>query len=262
MLYLRPVDAKPRLPDGDQNTMPIRIICLLGLLLLNTAAEAGDDRSQFGLESPPWLVAVGRLQVPGLRSEAGNTRHHTENCSATLIGDRVKRQPDTIVTAWHCLEFYRDLSKPILFSLPAASGSWQTRAYPLAQGGDMRGDWALLRLIDPVKPDLASPLAVNSELPRAGEVVLMAGYSRDDGTGAGGHKLSYDEFCRVTTVDQWAVNTDCLAFKGASGGAVVRRDPEGLPQLTGIISQGDGVGTSTFIPLARFRSELRLHLGQ
>ena len=35
-----------------------------------------------------------------------------------LVGRPGTARADILVTAWHCLEFYHDLSRPILFSLP------------------------------------------------------------------------------------------------------------------------------------------------
>lgn len=235
----------------------LSLICVL----LAPTALATDDRAQFNADSPPWLSAVGRLHVPGQRREDGHLRHHIETCSATLVSGSNAQHAQLILTAWHCLEFYRDLSRPIRFSLPEAIPDWSTRASLLEQGGDIQGDWALLRLAEPVPPSRAAGLSVDTELdPGPGLGVIMAGYSRDAGIGARGERLSYDAHCRVTGREYWWVNTDCTAFKGASGGAVVSNENQTRPQLIGVISQGDGERTSTFVPAIRFRAALQAHL--
>jgi hypothetical protein len=41
---------------------------------------------------------------------------------------------------------------------------------------------------------------------------------------------------------------------------VVQLSPEGTPQLSGVVSQGNSEGLSTFVPVAVFRSALQRHL--
>ena len=88
----------------------------------------------------------------------------------------------------------------------------------------------------------------------------MAGYSRDQGLGALGTRLSYDEGCHVTSQQRDASESDCIAHKGASGGAVVQLSASGEPQLTGVISRGDSENLSIYVPIDGFRGAIKRHL--
>lgn len=240
---------------------------VLSLLLLclwptpGLAVAPADTRQAMHERSPQWLRAVGRLQVPGNRYRDGHYRHHTEDCSATLIASSGSQRANTIITAWHCLEFYRDLSEPISFTLKSAAGNTISReAYRLADGGGMHGDWAILRLYQPVaQHEIAaikvSPGRADPELP-----ITMAGYSRDDGIGLQGKQLTYDADCRITAQATDSTDSNCNAHKGASGGAVIQLSPEGEALFCGVVSRGDSEGLSIYVPVSRFRSALRQHL--
>jgi hypothetical protein len=88
----------------------------------------------------------------------------------------------------------------------------------------------------------------------------MAGYSRDQGIGEGGRRLSFDPACLITARAPASSASNCRAHKGASGGAVMQLSAAGTPLLSGVISEGDGAGLSTFVPVAAFRSAISLHL--
>ncbi len=218
------------------------------LLLLFAANCQSDQRQLYNKNSPAWLTAVGVLSVPGRRFEAGERLHHNENCSATLVG------PSTILTAWHCLEHYRDLSREIVFSLPGAPGQPQWRANRLIDGDGMLADWALLRLEQPVIGVV--PLPVHSNFKATSQATIsMAGYSRDAGLGNGGANVTWQAACQVTANERFRVATNCLAYKGASGGPVISDG-----KIVGVISAGDGEGLTYFAPSSRFTSVLRLYL--
>lgn len=225
------------------------------------AGAAEDSREVFSGSAPGWLRAVGKLQVPGSVYRDGNLSHLQENCSATLVVGLPGRAADTIVTAWHCLENYRDLSRPIIFSLPAGTGgALQREAYRLADGGGMHADWAVLRLRHPVTPAEAGALLMHPDRADPGRTISMAGYSRDQGKGDGGDRLTFDPACRITAQAPVSSDCDCLAYKGASGGAVVQLSTGGTPQFSGVISEGDSEGFSTFVPVEAFRGALRRFL--
>jgi hypothetical protein len=238
-----------------------------GLLLLALCVGAGagnaigDPRQAYSDLSPAWLGAVGQLSVPGSRIRDGRRAHQLEDCSATLVGRRATPWADTIVTAWHCLEFYNDLSRPITFTLlPGRRGELTREAYRLGDGGGMDADWAILRLYQPVAAKEVMALPVGAGGADRARPVIMAGYSRDEGLGHGGRRLTYDPACRIKAQTPARGDTDCRAHKGASGGAVIQLSPEGEPQFTGVISAGDGESTSIFVPVTHFRATLRQHL--
>jgi hypothetical protein len=88
----------------------------------------------------------------------------------------------------------------------------------------------------------------------------MAGYSRDAGLGEHGERLTYDAGCRIIAQAREGNDSDCLAYKGASGGAVVQLSTTGEPLYAGVISRGDSEGLSIYVPISRFRLTLQQHL--
>lgn len=249
--------------------MPFHLISLLPrlVLLAGLAAACGrgladeDPRQAFGRSSPDWLRAVGKLEVPGVRYQDGYGSHRRENCSATLVNRRATRRSDTLLTAWHCLEDYRDLSRPITVTLKTAGGELITReAWRAADGGGMYADWAVLKLLRPIAREDVEPLLVHPGRADSALPVTMAGYSGDHGLGAGGKALTYDYDCRITRQASRDSESDCRAFKGASGGAVIQLDGKGEARICGVISRGDSISVSYFVPLERFRAAINQYL--
>lgn len=250
-----------RLPRRLRHLAAALLFAPLQWSLAATATGAVDSREAYSSASPAWLRAVGKLHVPGSRYRAGRREHLQENCSATLVVSGLRQRADTIITAWHCLADYDDLSKPITFTLlPELPGALERQAYRLADGGGMHADWAILRLYQPIAAHEVQALAVYQGRASSGRDISMAGYSRDAGMGAGGARLTFDRHCRITEQAAAASHSDCFAHKGASGGAVVQISAEGLALFSGVISQGNGAGFSTFVPVTSFRSAIARHL--
>lgn len=225
------------------------------------ATAFADTRQIYTGQTYRWLNAVGKLEVPGQRYRDGRTSHYTEDCSATLVGDANRQSSNTIITAWHCLEFYSDLSKPIAFILqPNSAAPILREAYQLVNGGGMHADWAILRLYTSVSVQQVKPLRVEIERANPEVAITMAGYSRDEGIGAGGQHLSFDPACLITRQESTTSDTNCTAYKGSSGGAAIQISGDGIPQIYGVISQGNGAGLSTFVPAQTFSNPLRQHL--
>lgn len=199
--------------------------------------------------------------MPGSKYHDGKRNHLQEGCSATLIANAVAREADTIVTAWHCLANYNDLSKPILFILlPGTPDGLQREAFPLADGGGMYADWALLRLRQPIALTGGVALAIHPGRANPAWDIAMAGYSRDQAKGGGGDRLTFDPACLITKQAALISHSNCLAHKGASGGAVVQLSSTGAPQFSGVVSEGNGAGVSTFVPVTVFRSAINRFL--
>lgn len=255
--------AAPTSREGSAlNGSPTRLGALiLGVLLSINWVLAEDSRQTWGADSPLWLQAVGQLHVPGSRYEQGRRKHYREDCSATLVMFAGETSANTVITAWHCLEHYHDLSKMIEFTLLAGSPNPVTRqAYRVADGGGMHADWAILKLYEAVRESEVAALTLHPQRASAARPVTMAGYSRDSGLGARGTRLSYDDACHVTSQGREASESDCIAHKGASGGAVIQLSTSGTPQLAGVISRGDSENLSIYIPIEEFRSSIRRHL--
>jgi hypothetical protein len=217
-----------------------------------------DARQVFSRASPAWMAAIGKLDVPGQKWENADTHNYEEHCTATLMGAGSKRDSRYILSAWHCLENYGDLSKPILFTLPRAGITRE--ATVVASGGSMKADWALLRLQKPVSYRQVRPFpAHGSNASETGATLTMAGYSSDETLGQGGAVLTYDAGCQMLTTTANLVTTNCTAMKGASGGPVVAQAGNTV-QLLGVISAGDSGSLSLYAPARLFASSLRLYL--
>ncbi len=212
---------------------------LLLLLLIPGSHQARSEAEQVLRES------VGRLHVPAIRYRDGYARHYDEQCSAALIHERGREVSPFIVSAWHCIEHYRDLSRSLVFE--AESGQ-RYAARLLASGGSMHSDWALLRLPTPLPAPLGLELSPGGEEP--GERTL-AGYPHDSG-------LTAEDNCRIIGRDGADVRTDCVLQQGASGGAVI--DGGTTPRYLGVISRGDGETQSIYVPVERFLGRIQKYM--
>lgn len=207
-------------------------------------------------QSPPWTWAIGKLSVSGQKREGKHKRFHTENCSATLVKQPGKANVKLIVSAWHCFEYYNDLTYPIVFHLTTKQGKkLSKKARLLSSGGDMQGDWAILELLKPIAAEQVRALSLQPESIDSKDVSL-AGYSRDHGLGQGGKHLSYHPNCQILARQGSVWQSNCIAHKGASGGAVIQITG-GTAYLAGVVSAGNGEGLSYFIPASVFRNEFK-----
>lgn len=234
------------------------VLLILALVAAVVPVHAQEKRLQRGATTPAWLDAVGKLQVPTIKYQKGRRKHHREDCSATLVVNQAGQNADSIVTAWHCLEAYSDLSRPIVFRLePWGRSPLVLTARQVADGGHIDSDWAILRLERTIPASEVRGLAMSRAPLPEHAVLQMAGYSGDSELGNNGGQLTFDPDCRVTAATLRYVSTDCVAYKGASGGAVVSVDNIGETLLQGIISQGDSDRLSIYTPTARFIGEIR-----
>lgn len=249
--------------DNDPAPRRLRgtpLVLALALIFPGTASLA-DSRSVYSSAAPQWLRSIGKLEVPGSKVVDGHRAHHREDCSATLVARHSAQQADTIVTAWHCLEYYNDLSRPITFTLlPGEHDSFATEVRRLADGGGMHADWALLRLQRPIAMSTVAAMTINPQRADPERTITMAGYSRDQGKGNNGNTLTFDAACNITLQERGSSDSDCTAYKGASGGAVVQLADDGQALLSGVISQGDGDSVSIYIPVQGFRSAITRYL--
>ncbi len=238
------------MPRIARKTPLFSTLCtVLALSCFPAAAGPAEQRAVFDAGSPQLLQAVGKLTVPGHDRVDGRRRSREENCTASLVA------PSTILTAWHCLEYYSDLSRDPQFSLPAVMGEVSVAATRLADGGGMDADWALMRLARPIRQ--VNPLPVAAPPAASDARLLIAGYARDSGLGAGGQRLTWQSDCRVEDREASRVGMDCVTYKGASGGPVL---VDG--RVVGVISAGDGQRRTYFAPFSagtRFFSLYRLH---
>ena len=221
----------------------------LALLVLSQPLTA-DPRLVPDPQALYWHSAMVRLEVPVIRSEGGRMRHFTEHCSATVITPG----PNTLLlSAWHCFEDYAATQGPIqLFAQHSPNVPLPVRL--IVSGGSMSADWAVLTpLTDTV---IGAWIPLSPDPVQGGSRVLAAGFAPTANSGKteahtetpSSRRLMYDPDCFVTTVTNRPARSDCVAKKGASGGAILRRTASGSVQVVGVISAGDGVSVSYFHP--------------
>lgn len=207
------------------------------------------------------LRSVGRLLVPGVRYRQGHAEHFDERCSATLVSNRRdEARSDLILSAWHCIEHYRDLSRRLVYE---SSQGIRKEARILASGEGMHADWLLLRLAEPMIHPTYIGLGPSTSkdqskigAPRrnaALQPLMMAGYPRAAGTDL--RVLETAVGCMGTGRDGLDISSNCVLQKGASGGAVFAFG--GAYAFLGVVSRGDGESQSIYVPLERFRRQIR-----
>ncbi len=221
------------------------------LILALSQHCSADPRQVFDADSPAWLQAVGKLTVPGYRYKNGDRRHHEQHCTATLVSE------DIVLSGWHCLEHYSDLSLNIVFTLPSAAANTSRIARRVADGGGMHADWALLKLDKPVRTEVAAAVAVSAinEAKPGTQGLTLAGYSRDKVMGKTGRRLTYHANCEILDNESYRVATNCVAFRGSSGGPVVYDRA-----IIGVVSAGDSERLSYFTPSRSFSSAVKRYL--
>ncbi len=233
-------------------------VCLCLYLFIVASTLQADPRRANSPSAPSWLNAVGKLNIPSQNSENGRTAHYIEHCSATLISDHANRSANTIITAWHCLENYLDLSREISFTLFHGDSTVTNHsARQLSSGGNLDLDWAVLRLNKPIPNSLVKAMVINRQKNEniGHSTMTMAGYSRDPGLGQKGEALTYHAGCDSGEKIGQQLSSNCLVYSGASGGPVVissYRDKKFQHRLAGIISQGNGAGITTYVPDSAF----------
>ncbi len=223
----------------------------LPLLMLFSLSCAADPRQVYRPDSPVWLQAVGKLTVPGSHYKNGDRHHHEKHCTATLVTE------DIILSGWHCLEYYTDLSQDIIFTLPNAKTLITRTARHLVDGGGMQADWLLLKLNRPISKRVAVAVPVGTlTVAKPGtQALTLAGYSRDSGLGADDQQLSYHRGCEILYKESYRVATNCVALKGSSGGPIVHQQT-----IVGVVSAGDSEQLSYYTPSNSFISAVRLYL--
>lgn len=220
---------------------------LLVLLLAAPLVATADPRLRAEDAPRDWTRAVVRLQTPTRASGIEQPGHRIEHCTATLVRDGAH---PLLVTAWHCVEGQFDLTRPPRAEI---NGKWYALNV-LASGGSMSADWAIVTTVEKARAPAVLPLHSGSL--DAGTRITAGGFSRDATLGATGKYLTYHENCRVLANKQADSLSDCLAFKGASGGPVLLGNPDKGYRFAGVISAGDSLTRSVLVPLSRFIRKL------
>lgn len=188
------------------------------------------------------IDGVGRLLIPAIRYQDGHARHYDERCSGTVVTAPGNTHSTVVISAWHCLEDYRDLSRPLIFE---TLDGRRSEVRLIASGGSMQRDWALLRLAE-AQPAL--PIA-GTGVP---STVTMVGFPREST-----HSAQTQARCSIIGLDGADYRGGCALKPGASGGGVFSTN--GQLKYLGVISRGDGMTQSIFVPVERFHQTLRAH---
>lgn len=201
--------------NGIRWCLLVLVCCLVAWPL--SPAQGQDLRVRVGTGAPEWSRAIVKIRVPVTRSKNGYPKHFFEYCTGTRV-----RAPDSkqihILTAWHCFDGYnRHLDQA---EVQSADLAWHPTTLSRS-GGSMTADWAWLNLPNTLSPDPA--LRFSDRDARPTDPLIAAGFSRDAGIGDHGNTLTYDPHCQLQPTDapRGLVSSDCIAFKGASGGPVL-----------------------------------------
>ena len=188
-------------------------------------------------EAREWR-GVGRVNVGGLNSRG--------LCTGTLI------RPDVVLTAAHCVVHQRTGKPRRLASIYFVAGWLQGEMtghsvaeaiavhpfYTPGQGVTRTGlmaDLALLRLREPLGPEVAEPLAV-APPPPPGSPVTVVSYRRDRA-----HALTYQDDCTFDFQEGPLIALSCQVVSGASGAPVLAEtDGEMRVIATLVATNGEG----------------------
>lgn len=226
--------------------------CLLAtsqLLSGGAAAQIADPRSPLPPHSRQWQNAIGHLQVPISRLEGSRRRHFIEHCSATSV---TPGPFPLFLTAWHCLDGYESLLEPILL---VTNHGLTLPLRLLDSGGSMTADWAVMQAMEPVDdlqwiPLGNEPLLSDAKVSAAGFAPAMTESFDAQGDQSAKRQLLVHATCEVTDADNIPPISNCVAHRGASGGAILSRTDSGSVRLSGVISAGDSNSVVLYHPTA------------
>jgi len=188
--------------------------------LASKVKQETDTRQIYGADSPEFLETYGKLMINGTLRGTGNVVVHNERAASVIV-----------TTAAHCFHGDEAETAQITIEFTKRDGTVVQRAltpYKI----NAEDDYAILKLDRPIANSLIKPLLIADyayDQVMDTDYYMMnpysityAGYNADSGKGNGGNNLTYDQDCRMTgRGDRWLVNTDCVAYPGASGGAFV-----------------------------------------
>ena len=222
----------------------VNIALAAALFLATMTAPSADPRTPLPEHVGGWQRALFPLRIPVTRLTEGRTRHFTEHCTAVAItpGPNI-----LFVSAWHCFDDYRSTITPIQLIDPRSAKPVQMKL--LETGGSMQEDWALLTPDSPFNIDTWIPISTTSH--HIGQRLIAAGFApqpNQNGDEAADRYLLADAACSVIDGSAHPPASDCVARKGASGGAMIALTDSGSARLQGIISAGDGEAVSYFYP--------------
>ena len=198
--------------------------------LVNEVEVINDTRDIFSANSPDFMETFGKITII---TKDGMMSHCTGNLVVLEPNYGVEYPEETsfVTTSQHCIGKRGELdynSSYIVFT--KRDGSRYKRKLSLVDAS-ADSDWAILKIDRAISATVIKPLVVgpeyelvmdDSEMNDVETTVTAGGYSSDIFKGNRGENLTYDQQCEV--VKSWGhhmTETDCIAYPGASGGALV-----------------------------------------
>ena len=190
-----------------------------------------DTRKVVDKNSPPWTKSIGRIIIPTKLQFITKKRYKTKykKCSSTLISDSIYNDSDTLITASHCLQNYKENAGNIRFIIKSKSGKMLHRIVSIYKDSNFnikdmkhKSDYAILKLDHKISIDEVTPIVVTSEsfdkLQKKYKKHFgsLGGFSSDVGDYGG--LITYDPKCKLKTYNHNYAASTCTGFKGASGG--------------------------------------------
>ena len=222
----------------------VNIALAAALCSATMTAPAADPRTPLPEHVGGWQRALFPLRIPVTRLTEGRMRHFTEHCTTVAITPG----PNSLfVSAWHCFDDYRSTITPIQLIDPRSAEPVHMKL--LETGGSMQEDWALLTPDSPFTIDTWIPISTTPH--HIGQPSIAAGFAPQPDQSADEAVERYllaDAACSVIDGSTHPPASDCVARKGASGGAIIALTDSGSARLQGIISAGDGEAVSYFYP--------------
>ena len=186
----------------------------------DTIKRATDSREIYNKNSPEFLETYGKIFVNGAQRCTGNIVVHKEGADSHYV-----------TTAAHCFKNNEATKARITIEFTKRDGTMVRRRLTTHKI-DKEYDYAIMKLDRVIPNSLIRPLMVADynydEIMTTdyGTVnpysITYAGFSSDKIKGDGGRVLTYDRKCKMTGVgSKGIVDTNCIAYHGASGGAFV-----------------------------------------
>lgn len=188
--------------------------------ILNESKKKHDHRKIYNKDSDEFLETYGKLKIDGV-----------QKCTANIVTDNFKNDSMIVTTAAHCFK-PGDEDKDITVEFTKRNGRIIARNLSM-EIKNTEHDYAILKLDRKIFNSEIKPLVISEydtydiemELGLDGydEIKMtLAGFSADALFGDGGTNLTYDQDCEILGVGRgYAIETDCIAYPGASGGAFV-----------------------------------------
>jgi hypothetical protein len=200
-----------------------------------------DPRKIFNKNSPSWLEAVGKLEVPH------RSKDEVAACSISLVTNRLGNASNIAVTAGHCMEFWKfpgqSAKKPAKVTFKKSNGVTVVLYVEEVLSMQPReGDYAILKLSEKIPTTTIKPLMIADRGYRDEDGLgylefdefnggpghkkaygTIAGYSTDSSPKYGnkGKNLTYHEDCHLNGGSSYRKTSKCWSYPGASGGAAV-----------------------------------------